>query len=144
MNIADVDVQLLFLAGALSSGIIAGLFFDIYRRIRRFLRPGPFLTAVGDFAYWAFTALVTFYIIYKINYGQVRGYLFLGFATGLLVYSSAVSPYFIRILIKLERIFLNTVCFPQRILGLTMRWKIIKLLRRIVEETRRLMAKRKY
>ncbi|MDN5332196.1 MAG: hypothetical protein PWP45_1421 [Tepidanaerobacteraceae bacterium] len=144
MNIADVDLQLLFLAGALSSGILAGLFFDIYRRIRRFLRPGPFLTAVGDFIYWGFMALVTFCIVYKINYGQVRGYLFLGFATGLLVYCSAVSPYFIRISIKLERIFLKTTCFPLRILRLAMRWKAVKLLRRIAEETRRLMAKRKY
>ncbi|MCF6097707.1 spore cortex biosynthesis protein YabQ [Thermovorax subterraneus] len=144
MNIAEVDVQLLFLAGAISSGIIAGLFFDIYRRLRRFLKPGPILTAVGDFIYWIFMALVTFYIIYKINYGQVRVYLFLGFATGLLVYCCAVSPYVIKVSIKIERIFFEIARFPQKIFKLTMRWKLVRLLKRIVEEARRMMAKRKY
>lgn len=144
MNIAEVDVQLLFLSGAISSGIIAGLFFDIYRRLRRFLKPGPILTAVGDFIYWIFMALVTFYIIYKINYGQVRVYLFLGFATGLLVYCCAVSPYVIKVSIKIERIFFEIARFPQKIFKLTMRWKLVRLLKRIVEEARRMMAKRKY
>ncbi|MFO7152701.1 MAG: spore cortex biosynthesis protein YabQ [Bacillota bacterium] len=144
MNIADVDVQLLFLVGALSSGVIAGLFFDIYRRMRRFLRPGFLLTALGDLAYWALMALMTFYIIYKINYGQVRGYLFLGFAIGLLVYSSAVSPYFIRISIRCEKIFLETVRFPKKIITRLMRWKLVRLAKRIAEEARRFMTKRKY
>lgn len=144
MNIADVDVQLLFLVGALSSGVIAGLFFDIYRRMRRFLRPGFLLTALGDLAYWTLMALMTFYIIYKINYGQVRGYLFLGFAIGLLVYSSAVSPYFIRISIRYEKIFLEAVRFPKKIITRLMRWKLVRLAKRIAEEARRFMTKRKY
>jgi spore cortex biosynthesis protein YabQ len=144
MNIAEVDVQLIFLAGAISSGIIAGLFFDIYRRLRRFLKPGPILTSVGDFMYWIFMALGTFYIIYKINYGQVRIYLFFGFATGLLVYCCAVSPYVIRVLIIIERIMCGIACFPRKIFSYTMRWKPVRLLKRIVEEARRMMPKRKY
>ncbi|TYP50873.1 spore cortex biosynthesis protein YabQ [Thermosediminibacter litoriperuensis] len=141
MNLADVDTQLLFLAGALASGAVAGLVFDVYRRIRNFLRPGPFLTALGDLAYWALTAAFTFYITYRINYGQVRGYLFLGFGVGLLFYITAVSPHVIRIFIILERVLSKTFSLPGEAFRRASRLKGVRLVKRIISDARRVFFK---
>ncbi|MCG0275806.1 MAG: spore cortex biosynthesis protein YabQ [Thermosediminibacteraceae bacterium] len=143
MNVADVDTQILFLAGALASGAIAGFTFDVYRRIRNFLRPGPFLTAVGDLVYWVLMAAVTFYIIYRVNYGQVRGYLFLGFSVGLLFYVAAVSPYIIRVFIMIERALSKVFGIPRKAFRCVARYKVFKIVKRIFSDARRLITKKK-
>ncbi|ADL06898.1 spore cortex biosynthesis protein YabQ [Thermosediminibacter oceani] len=141
MNTVEVDTQLIFLAGALASGAVAGLAFDVYRRLRNYWRPGPFLTALGDLAYWALTAAITFYVTYRINYGQVRGYLFLGFGVGLLLYITAVSPRVIRIFLILERTFSKIFILPGKVFRRITGFKAVRLVKRILSDARRVFSK---
>jgi len=89
--------QAALLVTALILGLFAGLLFDIYRRIRNLIAPGLVLTALGDLAFWGIITVVTFLSLFRLNSGEVRGYLFLGLAVGLAFYMSFISRYVIAV-----------------------------------------------
>lgn len=95
MSFYENSQQAILLLISLALGFLAGFIFDIYRRLRSFSTPGPILTAFGDLVFWAVMAVVTFYTLFTFNSGEVRGYLFLGFAIGLLGYVSFLSHHVI-------------------------------------------------
>jgi spore cortex biosynthesis protein YabQ len=102
LNFYENSEQAALLAAAFILGFFAGLLFDIYRRIRNLIAPGPILTALGDLAFWGIMSVVTFYSLFRLNSGEVRGYLFIGFAIGLLFYMSYISRYVIAVFVLFD------------------------------------------
>ena len=95
----EIEPQVALIVVALLLGIFTGFLFDIYRRIRNVLSPGPIMTALGDLFFWGVITGVTFYSLFKVNAGQVRGYLFVGMAIGLLLYVLYLSDNLIKIFV---------------------------------------------
>ena len=81
----------------IASGILIGIFFDIFRIHRRSFRTPDFITYIQDIIFWVITGAFFLYIIFKFNNGELRWYIFLGTALGILIYMLLFSQKFIKI-----------------------------------------------
>jgi len=90
MMMSAANQAYVFLA-TVYGGLIIGFFFDIYRMIRRILRPGKWLTGVMDLIFWILMAIFSFLVLLYINYGQIRLYSFLGLGLGWGLYILSIS-----------------------------------------------------
>ena len=84
---AQASVFLWFAA----AGAAAGLLFDVFRAMRRVQPHSNALTQVEDVLYWLSVFLLVMYLLLTRNSGELRGFIFLGFALGLVLYFSACS-----------------------------------------------------
>lgn len=86
-----------------AAGIILGLFFDIYRLWRGWMRPGPLLTNLGDAAYWLVVAVVGAGMLLAANGGEIRLYVAIGALTGAAFYFATLSYTVLHVLIVAGR-----------------------------------------
>lgn len=89
---------------AVYGGLIAGFIYDIYKTIRHFSRPSKIITYIEDLLFWTIIASVFFYILIKINWGEIRGYIVFGFIIGVFIYVKIFSKFVYQICIKVGRI----------------------------------------
>ena len=138
---SDIQAQIIFLSAALALGVFTGLLFDIYRRMRNLVSPGPFLTALGDLCFWSIITAITFASLLKVNFGKVRGYIFLGIIMGLFFYLLVFSAYVIQGFVLLELNFKKVTHKACSVVYKLGEIKIITLPKRIIEDARRIYLK---
>lgn len=85
-------------------GLIVGFIYDIYRGLRYYLNPKKIITFIEDLVFWIIATLVTFYILIKSNWGELRGYIFIGLFLGLYLYLKLLSKLIYPILLKILRL----------------------------------------
>ena len=93
LDLWEMEPQIILLAVSLIIGFVTGILFDIYRYIRNLLSPGPFFTALGDLCFWGLITFITFTALLIVSFGEVRGYVFLCIAIGLMLYLYFISRY---------------------------------------------------
>lgn len=137
----EIYAQILLMATAIILGLLIGFLFDIYRRLRNIISPGPLATFVGDLGFWIVVTIITFYSLLKVNSAQIRGYLFLGLGIGLIFYFHYISKYVIFSLVRMNILvkkgMYRLCCFRDKIYRL----KIFCLPRRILEDAKRIYFK---
>jgi len=79
-----------FLMTILAGGVI-GFLFDLYRVFRSMLRPKQLGTAVTDLLFWIVVTPTVFAMLLAGNWGELRFYVLVGLAIGLLLYFQALS-----------------------------------------------------
>ena len=82
------------MAAALGAGLL--LCYDFLRIFRRLIRHKTWGIAAEDLLFWLCCALVMFGFMYRMNEGVIRGFLVLGTAVGMVLYSIFLSPHLIR------------------------------------------------
>ncbi|WP_202710122.1 spore cortex biosynthesis protein YabQ [Sporosalibacterium faouarense] len=107
----------------LYGGIIIGFIYDIYRIFRYFFKPKRVATFIEDLVFWIIVSVLSLLIIIFSNWGELRGYVFLGFILGALLYNRLLSKIVITILVKVITILwrgikfiLNIVFYPFKLL----------------------------
>ena len=115
---------------SLLSGIITGVFFDIYRLIRGFEEPNKFVTIIQDLLFWALTSIVVFIFLMYTNEGYINFYVYLCLIMGVYLYIKIFSKAFIKVQYKLLkfngkvfRIVWNAVLYPADLLLYKLRIK---------------------
>lgn len=86
------------------NGFLIGIFFDIFRVLRKSFKTSDFITYIEDILFWIFTGLSLLYTIFKFNNGEIRLYIFLGIFLGISVYLLIFSKIFININVKIINI----------------------------------------
>mgnify|MGYP000011200677 CR=1 FL=1 len=109
----DRELDFMIIVLSFFSGIVIGVIFDIYRRIRKVLNPGNIGTALGDLIFWLIVTLFSFAIINTYLFGWVRGYFFIGLFTGFFIYIKTISRFIIKLLIILEKVFCFFALLPE-------------------------------
>lgn len=79
-------MQWMTVAVMLLSGLGMGVVFDGYRVVSNELRFPRWWLPVLDIMYWMAAAVVVFRMLYASNNGEVRAYVFLGLAIGVILY----------------------------------------------------------
>ncbi len=118
-----MNTELQALIWVVLAGMLVGLIFDFYRIFRKQMRWGKFLTGMGDFLF-SFTALgILIYFFLKANALDLRFYIFWGSLLGLALYLVVLSPWIVRILLRLFYILswlwgriLQILKIPQKLL----------------------------
>ena len=86
-----LSMQWLTMAVMLLSGLGMGTVFDGYRVLSNELRFPRWWLPVLDVIYWMAAALVVFRVLYASNNGEVRAYVFIGLAVGIVIYYLLLS-----------------------------------------------------
>ncbi|HHV17990.1 MAG TPA: hypothetical protein GXZ27_03935 [Thermoanaerobacterales bacterium] len=144
MGLWEIQSQITLLMSSLIIGLVTGFLFDIYRRIRNLVSPGPYLTALGDLFFWGIITAITFTSLLAISYGQVRGYVFFGIGAGLSLYFHFISRYVIVFFVVFD---IYAFRFLQKILSFVngvKKFKIFRLAERMWTDARRILLKIKH
>ncbi|WP_246096658.1 spore cortex biosynthesis protein YabQ [Paenibacillus sinopodophylli] len=86
-----LSMQWLTMAVMLLSGLGMGTVFDGYRVVTNELKFPRWWLPVLDVMYWTAAALVVFRVLYASNNGEVRAYVFIGLAIGIIIYYFLLS-----------------------------------------------------
>ena len=100
----------------LISGILIGIFFDIFRILRKSFHTPDFITYIEDIVFWVFTGLFLLFVLFFIGNGEIRLYNIIGLLTGSIIYLLTISKYFINISVCIVTFMKNII------------YKIIKIL----------------
>lgn len=78
-------------------GSIIGVFFDIFRILRKSFKTSDFVTYIEDLLFGIITGLFLIFVIFIFNNGELRFYIFAALALGLILYFVTISKLFIKI-----------------------------------------------
>ena len=88
-------------------GIVLMLLYDIFRIFRHIVKHGAVLMAVEDAFYWILCAIGIFAMLYQENDGLLRWFVLGGVAIGMLLENALISPWVIRIFVKVIETWLG-------------------------------------
>jgi spore cortex biosynthesis protein YabQ len=101
---------------AILSGAIVALLYDILRIKRRAIKTNVIIVGLEDILYWIVAAILLFLTVYKSNSGEMRGYIFLGNAIGVILYEELLSKFIISSSVMIINIIKKVVSLIFRIL----------------------------
>lgn len=87
------------------SGAGIGILFDLFRILRKLFKTPDIITYIEDILFWMLTGLFLLYIIFKYSFGQLRIYMFVSLIIGIVIYFLTISKYFIKLNVKIIRIY---------------------------------------
>lgn len=94
-------------------GVIIGIIFDLFRIIRKCFKTSDVITFIHDLMFLLISAVILLFSIFIVNNGEIRGYMFLGIALGIVVYLVSISKYIINICTKIilfiRKIIINPI-----------------------------------
>ena len=121
--ILSISAQASMFLRLAAAGAAAGALFDLFRAARRVV-PHPNALTHAEDALWVLLVLAaTLWLLFTRNGGDMRGYVLLGLALGMVLYFAAVSPVVLRVFVwllgMLKRVlfaFLRLATLPIRVL----------------------------
>jgi spore cortex biosynthesis protein YabQ len=104
-------------------GVVIGLLFDLYYSIRKIIKPSRVIVHIGDLLIWVVITILVFIILLLTNWADVRFYVFIGIALGLLIYYLVFSNHvkkiydtLLKLILRLLNMLQFILLFPFRIL----------------------------
>ncbi|KUP04553.1 spore coat protein [Bacillus coahuilensis p1.1.43] len=76
-------------------GSLLGMSLDTYQRFLNRPNQNRWIVFVHDLLFWILQALVIFYVLYLVNYGEVRFYLFLAILLGFSMYQALLKRFYL-------------------------------------------------
>lgn len=99
-------------------GLLLGIIVDGYRTLSDRLSCPRLVRMVGDIILWLVLAGLVFFLLLLNNWGEVRAYVLIGMAIGIIVYRQKFSTYMIRcwrtVFLIVGRLFI-IILFPVRL-----------------------------
>ncbi|MDR2167695.1 MAG: spore cortex biosynthesis protein YabQ [Clostridiales bacterium] len=74
-----------------AAGFALGIFYDVFRILRKIVRHNAVFISIEDIIFWLAAAALTFFLLMRINFGELRFFIFLALAIGLAIYFSSLS-----------------------------------------------------
>lgn len=103
------------------AGITIGVFFDIFRILRKSFKTPDVITYIEDIVFWIFTGLFFIFILFKYNNGELRSYILIGLIFGIIIYIITISKYFINISVNIINKIKKILEYPIKLI-----YKILK------------------
>ncbi len=82
----SAETDFYILTSLIATGLLMGIFFDVYHVTKSFWKTGPKINMAADFILWL---IITFFVVLGltcINWGEVRFYVLMAIGLGLLTY----------------------------------------------------------
>ena len=130
-----LSTQLLTMISMVVSGIYLGFATETYRRISVIWNSKKVVTFIIEILYWIIQTLILFFVLFQVNDGELRVYIFLACLLGFSMYVVMFKTIYIRVLewiIKvLVAITVGIINIINTLVVRPVRW-IIEVLLRIV------------
>ena len=67
------------------TGFIIGILYDVFRILRKSFKTLDIVTYIQDIIFWILTGIILLYSIFTFNNGELRGYIFIGILSGVVL-----------------------------------------------------------
>ncbi|MDR1391699.1 MAG: spore cortex biosynthesis protein YabQ [Clostridiales bacterium] len=129
------------------AGFILAFIYDVFRIYRKLIKTNDFFVTIQDISFFLVSALIIFFVAYKLNSSRMRMFEFFAILLGMIFYKIIfkdfiliISVKFINILIKISLWFWKKLTYPVVFL-----WKILKKpCRLVIWYSKRSIEKVKY
>ncbi len=122
------------------SGVAIGIFFDIFRILRKTFKTPDIITYIEDTIFWICTGIFFLFLLFKFNNGEIRNYVIIGIIMGIVIYILTISKYFIKINVSIINFLKKILLYPIKLIC-TILSKILKPFSFIVINTNNLFRK---
>ena len=85
-----------FLVSILVGGLL-GAIFDFFRILRRKGNTKSYMVYIQDILYWIIVTFIIVMSAFITNDGELRGYMFVGYILGAIIYIVTISSHLLRI-----------------------------------------------
>lgn len=86
-------------------GLLIGYIYDFFRAVRITSKYNKILTLIADFSFWVITAIITILTFFYIDGLNLRFYRFMAIISGVILYFSFLSDFFLKISERIFEIF---------------------------------------
>ncbi|MDR7002279.1 spore cortex biosynthesis protein YabQ [Neobacillus niacini] len=93
-----LSTQFLTMLSMIGMGALFGVMFDTYQRFLNRPRRNRFIVFVNDVLFWMIQALLIFYILFQVNKGEIRFYIFIALLCGFAGYQGLFKGTYLRLL----------------------------------------------
>ena len=118
--------QLLCLIAFTVIGIVIGVLFDIFRILRRSFKTADWLTTLQDILFWILAGFIILFSIFKFNNGEIRSYIFVGIALGVLIYILTISKYIVKYSVIIIKFIKKILSYPINLILKILNFLLIK------------------
>lgn len=81
----------------LLAGVAICLLYDVFRALRKAVKTPDVVTYIEDAVFWVIVAFFLIYLIFILNLGEIRFFMFLAICLGGIAYYFTLSNYFMKI-----------------------------------------------
>ncbi len=103
----SLTVQFYTMLSMIAMGSFFGAALDTYSRFLKRNKRKKWIIFINDILFWLFQGLVIFYVLYTVNKGEVRFYIFLALLCGYAAYQSLLKRIYLNLLEKIIRISIS-------------------------------------
>src|SRR5690625_290399 len=111
-----LQVQFLTMISMVTGGFYLGIAHDTYRRFSPYWRQRIFPRYFFEITFWMAQTLLLFYILYQVNAGELRAYVFIACMLGFSVYKVIFASTYKKILEMIIRILLIIYHFCKKVI----------------------------
>ncbi|MBQ8300014.1 MAG: spore cortex biosynthesis protein YabQ [Clostridia bacterium] len=86
-------------------GAFLALIFDFFRILRRKGKTKNFIVYIQDIIYWILVTIIIIMSAFITNDGELRGYMFIGYILGSIIYLASIS----KIILKISNFVLDFI-----------------------------------
>ncbi|WP_099158888.1 spore cortex biosynthesis protein YabQ [Virgibacillus ndiopensis] len=101
-----LSVQFMTMIAMVIAGFYLGMVQDTYRRFTKHWKGKLFLTYFMEISFWLSQTLILFYVLFRVNAGELRFYVFLACLLGFAAYQGLASNLYKRLLERVIKIVL--------------------------------------
>lgn len=86
-------------------GAFLALIFDFFRVLRRKGKTRNYIVYIQDIIYWIIVTVIIIMSAFITNDGELRGYMFIGYILGAIIYIASIS----KIILKISNVALDFI-----------------------------------
>lgn len=90
-------------------GLVIGIFFDVFRILRKSFKTPDLITYIEDALFGVFTGIFLIFMLFVFNNGELRFYIFIALSLGLIIYLLTISKFFIKVNVKILTTIKKTI-----------------------------------
>lgn len=135
-----LSTQFMTMLAMIGMGTFFGAALDTYNRFLQRRKRKSWLVFINDILFWLFQGLLIFSILFHVNQGELRFYIFLALLCGFAAYQSLLKQLYLKCLEKLISIAISVFRFFVRLVHLLV-YKPIQILISVLVGTIMMMGK---
>lgn len=111
-----LNVQFITMLAMVLCGFYLGLILETFRRFQPHWKDNRLLKYVMEISFWMSQVLLLFYVLFRVNAGELRFYVFLALFLGFAAYQALAAPMYKRLLEFAIRIVVACYRFVEQVI----------------------------
>lgn len=123
-----LSTQFLTMLSMIGMGSMFGALLDTYNRFLKRQKRQTWIVFINDILFWILQALIIFYVLFLVNKGEIRFYIFLALLCGFAMYQSLLKSSYLKILETAISTVISVIHFLQKTFQILIYRPVVALL----------------